>query len=246
MINSLLEPDEPESNEKTEDLPSEAETDALKLPFQNALKKSEQIPMVEALPEKNKFGETVQDEFVERNELEDRLAEIEKMSESELEKIFGDENLLKDINSSEDPYANVEPVISNPVSVYDEVAPTQNVHIPSNQEINLPEVKAKDFTAPTTAESIRQTGMAWSAAIALFGSILFFLIIGWFADLLLGTKPWGLVGGIVIGGVMGFVQFFRINSQIFKPQKSDFERTSLRSNEDTVIVETVTTENKVE
>ena len=41
------------------------------------------------------------------------------------------------------------------------------------------------------------------------------LFLGWGADLLLGSSPWGLVGGIVIGSIIGFIQFFRITSQIF-------------------------------
>jgi F0F1-type ATP synthase assembly protein I len=42
------------------------------------------------------------------------------------------------------------------------------------------------------------------------------LILGWGADLLLGSAPWGVVVGIVLGSVIGFVQLFRISSQIFK------------------------------
>lgn len=68
----------------------------------------------------------------------------------------------------------------------------------------------------TTAETIRQSGMAWSAAVGLFGSILFMMILGWFFDVLTGASPWGLVGGIIIGGGLGFYQFFRVTSQIFK------------------------------
>lgn len=235
MIKSLLEPDEPESKEKTENLGNESESDALKLPFQNALKKSEKIPMVEALPEKNVQmpGEI---EVNQPDELEIRLAAIEAMSEAELKKVLDDENLLNNdepilSDEFENPYADVEPTIASRNSVYDEVAATQNINIPPTQEINPPQVKAKDFAPESSAENIRQTGMAWSAAIALFGSILFFMIVGWFANLLLGIAPWGLVGGIVIGGILGFVQFFRINSKIFKPQQSDFEKTSLRVND---------------
>lgn len=68
----------------------------------------------------------------------------------------------------------------------------------------------------SASETIRQSGMAYSAAIVLFGSIVFTMILGWFADLLLGSSPWGIVGGIVFGAVIGFINFFRITSQIFK------------------------------
>ncbi|MDQ3063158.1 MAG: AtpZ/AtpI family protein [Acidobacteriota bacterium] len=66
------------------------------------------------------------------------------------------------------------------------------------------------------AETTRKSGLAYGAAITLFGSVVFMLILGWFADLLFGTQPWGIVGGIVLGAVVGFFQFFRITSQIFK------------------------------
>lgn len=80
-----------------------------------------------------------------------------------------------------------------------------------------PEIFAQTETKPpSTAETIRQSGMAYSAAILFFGSVVFMMILGWFADLLLGTKPWGIVGGIIVGGIIGFIQFFRITSQIFK------------------------------
>jgi F0F1-type ATP synthase assembly protein I len=66
------------------------------------------------------------------------------------------------------------------------------------------------------AETARKSGLAYAAAITLFGSIVFMLIIGWFADLLLGSSPWGIVGGIVLGASIGFFQFFRMTAQIFK------------------------------
>jgi F0F1-type ATP synthase assembly protein I len=66
------------------------------------------------------------------------------------------------------------------------------------------------------AETARKSGLAYAAAITLFGSIVFMLIIGWFADLLLGSSPWGIVSGIVLGAAIGFFQFFRMTSQIFK------------------------------
>ena len=74
-----------------------------------------------------------------------------------------------------------------------------------------------EFKPETTAENIRRFGLAWSAGIAFFGAIVFMLFIGWIADLLLGSSPWGVIGGIVFGSVIGFVQFFRITNRIFRP-----------------------------
>ena len=85
--------------------------------------------------------------------------------------------------------------------------------------------------AESSVETFRKSGMAWSAAIALFGSVVFMLVLGWFADLLIGSSPWGVVFGIVLGSVVGFVQFFRITSQILRPARSDFDRVSLKSDE---------------
>lgn len=76
------------------------------------------------------------------------------------------------------------------------------------------------YTPETTEENVRRSGLAWSAGIAFFGSVVFMLFIGWGADLLLGSSPWGLVLGIVFGAIIGFVQFFRISSRIYAPAKS--------------------------
>ncbi len=73
-----------------------------------------------------------------------------------------------------------------------------------------------DFKPESLAETARKSGLAYAAGITLFGSIVFLMGLGWFADLLLGTSPWGIVGGIVLGSIIGFVQFFRITSQIFR------------------------------
>lgn len=91
------------------------------------------------------------------------------------------------------------------------VAPSDAL-VPANSQT---EIKTESLPAETTAETVRKTGLAWSAATVLGGSIVFMLIIGWFFDLVFGSKPWGVVGGILLGAVVGFIQFFRITSRIF-------------------------------
>lgn len=66
------------------------------------------------------------------------------------------------------------------------------------------------------SENVRQSGLAYSAGIVLFASVAFMLVLGWGADLLFGSSPWGIVSGIVLGALIGFFQFFRLTSQIFK------------------------------
>ncbi len=97
--------------------------------------------------------------------------------------------------------------------------------IPANTETLV----KTELPAEDAAENLRRTGLAWSAATVLGGSVIFMLVIGWFFDLVFGSKPWGVVGGIVIGAIIGFIQFFRITSQIFKKS----EVNSISSNDDT-------------
>lgn len=91
---------------------------------------------------------------------------------------------------------------------------------------NSPTHKAKaerpeaDFLAPTTAETVRMSGLAWSAGIMFFGSVGFMLVLGWLVDTVLGSSPWGIVGGIVLGSIIGFVQLIRINTQILNTRSS--------------------------
>ena len=91
---------------------------------------------------------------------------------------------------------------------------------------NSPTLQAKterpeaDFLAPTTAETVRMSGLAWSAGIMFFGSVGFMLVLGWLVDTVLGSSPWGIVGGIVLGSIIGFVQLIRINTQILNTRSS--------------------------
>lgn len=76
--------------------------------------------------------------------------------------------------------------------------------------------KFLDYEPQSIAETVRRSGLAWSAGVAFFAAVAFMMILGWGADLLLGTAPWGIVAGIILGSIIGFIQFFRLASQIFK------------------------------
>ncbi len=88
------------------------------------------------------------------------------------------------------------------------------------------------FDPPSVEETFRRSGLAWSTGIVFFGSIVFMMGLGWLADWVFGSSPWGLVGGIIIGSIIGFVQFFRISSQIFRPNEPREETHPLFSNRD--------------
>ena len=60
----------------------------------------------------------------------------------------------------------------------------------------------------------RKSGMAYAAAFSLFASVVSGLIAGWLADRWLGTAPWLLVAGIVLGAAAGFYELIRITSKI--------------------------------
>ena len=48
------------------------------------------------------------------------------------------------------------------------------------------------------------------------GSVVALMIVGYLADRYFGSSPKGLIIGIVLGSIIGFVQFFRLTSQILK------------------------------
>lgn len=60
----------------------------------------------------------------------------------------------------------------------------------------------------------RKAGLAYAAALSLFAAVVGGLILGWLLDRWLGTKPWLLVVGIVLGGAAGFYEFIRTTSKI--------------------------------
>lgn len=60
----------------------------------------------------------------------------------------------------------------------------------------------------------RKSGLAYTAAISLFAAVVAGLIVGWLLDRWLGTNPWLLVTGIVLGAAAGFYEFIRQTARI--------------------------------
>jgi ATP synthase protein I len=60
----------------------------------------------------------------------------------------------------------------------------------------------------------RKSGLAYAAALSLFAAVVAGLIVGWLLDRWLGTKPWLLVTGLVLGAAAGFYEFIRATIKI--------------------------------
>jgi ATP synthase protein I len=60
----------------------------------------------------------------------------------------------------------------------------------------------------------RKSSIAYAAALSLFFSVVTLLGLGWLLDRWLGTAPWLLVAGIVLGSVLGLYEFIRLTSRM--------------------------------
>ena len=63
-------------------------------------------------------------------------------------------------------------------------------------------------------EENRKSGVAYAAALSLFFSVAAMTGIGWLLDRWLGTKPWLMVVGLVLGAAAGFYEFIRLTSKL--------------------------------
>ena len=61
----------------------------------------------------------------------------------------------------------------------------------------------------------RKSGFAYAAGITLFASVAAFTALGWFLDRWLGTDPWLLIVGIILGSAAGLYEFVRISSKTY-------------------------------
>jgi ATP synthase protein I len=63
-------------------------------------------------------------------------------------------------------------------------------------------------------ETNRKSGLAYAAAFSLFAAVVSGLGLGWLLDRWLGTRPWLMVVGIVLGAAAGFYELVRATSKL--------------------------------
>ncbi len=213
-------------------------------------------PIVEKTPDKTESGQELKSEAISQGqvntsralELEKKLREIEeelkiekelelhRLKKETAEKIQIEQQKIQKVEPIEDLQTEENTVVrpkQEETALWNDGWDKENKAINTEDE-SLIQIKPKDFVPESKAEGVRKMGMAWSAAIAFFGSVVFMLVLGWGADLLLGSEPWGIVVGIIFGATIGFIQLIRTTSQIFKPRANDFDKVSLRSNIESV------------
>ncbi|MFS8086347.1 MAG: AtpZ/AtpI family protein [Acidobacteriota bacterium] len=60
----------------------------------------------------------------------------------------------------------------------------------------------------------RKSGLAYAAAFSLFGLVVAGLLLGWLLDRWLGTGPWLLVLGLVLGSAAGLYELISASSRL--------------------------------
>jgi ATP synthase protein I len=63
-------------------------------------------------------------------------------------------------------------------------------------------------------ETNRKSGLAYAAGFSLFAAVVSGLGVGWLLDRWLGTKPWLMVVGLVLGAAAGFYELVRVTSKL--------------------------------
>lgn len=74
--------------------------------------------------------------------------------------------------------------------------------------------KKRRMPAEDQNETNIKSGIAYGAAVSLFAAVVGGLIVGWLLDRWLGTSPWLLVVGLILGAAAGFYEFIRATSRL--------------------------------
>ena len=64
-------------------------------------------------------------------------------------------------------------------------------------------------------EENRKAGFAYAAGITLVAVVVTFCGLGYLLDRWLGTDPWLLIAGIVLGSAAGLFEFVRLSSKTY-------------------------------
>ena len=65
-------------------------------------------------------------------------------------------------------------------------------------------------------------GIAFRLGTELVAATLIGLLMGYAVDYYLGTKPWGIVAGLFLGGAAGFLTVYRTSMSLqFEEQEND-------------------------
>ena len=67
----------------------------------------------------------------------------------------------------------------------------------------------------TDQDENRKSGFAYAAALTLFVAVASFCGLGWLLDKWLGTEPWLLIIGIILGSAAGLYEFVRLSSKTY-------------------------------
>ena len=70
--------------------------------------------------------------------------------------------------------------------------------------------RAPEVSSPTDVSAAE----GWVSGGAFLGSILAGTLLGYLADLWLGTDPWLVVTGIIVGSYSGFVRMWQLSKQM--------------------------------
>ena len=204
MIKSLLNADEeplPETKSITQEKPiiQPPNHETSEMPEVRELVTSEDRRDVFEIPEDARF-------FVEPTENPVKIEQPRSVFESEIPAV----ELQKEENLLIDPTPVIEEKAFEPVEAEPEKVATQSFQ---DEQATMFQT---NYTPETPGETVHNSGLAYSAAIVLFASVVFMMMLGWFVGQLIGNPTGGIVGGIILGAIIGFIQFFRITSSIFK------------------------------